>query len=662
MKETMSLRLCVRRELALAAPTRGRRPSSVLFPATLALLLGLGSASSSPAMPPVVFRQELLPDVSILKVGSLSHPALADLDNDGDLDLLAGEGSGRILYLENTGSSSAPAFMEPIAAGNPFKGIAALGAATPDLADLDGDGDLDLILGQQNGTVSYYVNSGTTGAAAFVEATGSANPFAGIDLGTDSSPCLVDLDADGDLDAAIGHWGGTVTYFANTGNAGSPAFLLRTGSADPFSAIPAPNYRYRVQPELADLDADGDLDLLFGEFYGHLWHFRNTGSSSAPAFTVVTSELGGFDVGDSSDLALGDLDADGDPDLVIGEDKGRLLYFSNTGGSSTPAFVELSSGSPFGYFDLGNWNWIEGADLDGDGDRDLALSNFSGSLAWAENTGSSSMPAYVVRFGSNSPFGDIFNTSGLLPTLGDLDDDGDFDVIFGQGDGTIRTFFNIGNATSATFLESTGTDNLFFAFDVGFFATPELADFDADGDLDCLIGRGAGGLRYFENTGTPASPVFIHRSGSSNPFAFFTTHDPEPDAVDLDGDLDVDVAIVRKYGRDVEAIPYLRNTGPLSTPGFVQQTGAANPMSTVIGPGFYASMDLADFDGDGDLDAFFIDGARRLIFFRGIKVVDIFADGFESGNTSGWSATTANFDVFGATISTSGEVEPDQEP
>ncbi len=67
-----------------------------------------------------------------------------------------------------------------------------------------------------------------------MERTGSANPFNGIDVGSVSCPELVDLDSDGDLDAAIGEFNSKILYFANTGSSSAPSFVPRTGSANPF--------------------------------------------------------------------------------------------------------------------------------------------------------------------------------------------------------------------------------------------------------------------------------------------------------------------------------------------------------------------------------------------------------------------------------------------
>src|SRR6185295_3631923 len=132
---------------------------------------------------------------------------------------------------------------------------------SPNYADLDGDGDLDVVVGGSEGTLRYYENIGTAAAPLYTERTGIANPFDGIDVGNQSAPSFVDLDHDGDFDLAVGAADGTLHYYQNTGSNTAPAYVAIVGSANPFNGI---DVGLQSVPSFSDVDGDGDLDLVVG--------------------------------------------------------------------------------------------------------------------------------------------------------------------------------------------------------------------------------------------------------------------------------------------------------------------------------------------------------------------------------------------------------------
>ncbi|WP_246195020.1 FG-GAP-like repeat-containing protein [Allochromatium palmeri] len=214
------------------------------------------------------------------------------------------------MYFENTGSASSAAFAT--AQTNPF-GLSDVGQyVVPTFADLDGDGDLDALIGEGYGNTLYFENTGSASSAAF--ATAQTNPFGLSDVGFSAAPTLADLDADGDLDALIGNSDGNTLYFENTGSASSAAFA--TAQANPFGLS---NVGSLAKPTFADLDGDGDLDALIGEWYGQTLYFENTGSATSAAFaTAQINPFGLSDVGQSAAPTLADLDGDGDLDALVG--------------------------------------------------------------------------------------------------------------------------------------------------------------------------------------------------------------------------------------------------------------------------------------------------------------------------------------------------------
>ena len=263
-------------------------------------------------------------------VGGVSYPTLADLDGDGDLDAMVGEGNGTLIFFENTGTTLAPVFTARMGTANPFNGVDVGGDSAPTFGDLDGDGDLDALVGEFYGTLKFFENTGTASAPVFIERMGTANPFNGVDVGITSSPTFTDLDGDGDLDALVGEFDGNLNYFENTGTASAPVFTARTGTANPFNGV---NVGANSNPTFADLDGDGDLDALVGEYLGTLNYYENTGTASAPVFTARTGAANPFD-GVEMDLdatpSFGDLDGDGDLDAVVGVNYGILYYLENT--------------------------------------------------------------------------------------------------------------------------------------------------------------------------------------------------------------------------------------------------------------------------------------------------------------------------------------------
>ncbi|PZD75027.1 Hemolysin, chromosomal [Acaryochloris thomasi RCC1774] len=282
-----------------------------------------------------------------INVGSDSHPTFADIDDDGDLDLLIGDFSDGILnFFENTGSASSPSYVEQTGTNNPFDGISR-SESTPTFADIDGDDDLDLVIGQSFGGLSFFENTGSATSPSYIEQTGTDNPFPSVGSNDSNSPFFADLDGDGDLDLVTGDGNGTINYVENTGSATSPSYIEQTGTNNPFDGF---NVGFESQPVLADVDGDGDLDLVVGAGSGTINFFENTGSTTSPNYieqTGTSNPFDGFNVGGESQPVLADVDGDGDLDLVVGNGPGTINFFENAGSpnGATPGPDRLS-GTP----------------------------------------------------------------------------------------------------------------------------------------------------------------------------------------------------------------------------------------------------------------------------------------------------------------------------
>jgi Bacterial Ig-like domain/Peptidase M10 serralysin C terminal/FG-GAP-like repeat/RTX calcium-binding nonapeptide repeat (4 copies)/Putative Ig domain/Bacterial Ig domain len=394
-------------------------------------------------------------------------------------------------------------FTSKTGTANPFNGIDIGIYNKPTLADIDGDGDLDLLVGEFFGTVNYYKNTGSEIAPSYTAQTGTANPFNGIDIGYLSTPTLADIDGDGDLDLLVGEQDGTVKYYKNTGTAIAPSYTEQTGTANPFNGIDIGDLS---TPTFADIDGDGDLDLLVGEYYGTLKYYKNTGSAIAPSYAVQTGTANPFDsidIGDYSAPTLADIDGDGDLDLLVGASDGTLKYYKNTGSGIAPSYtVQTGTANPFNGIDIGSYSTPTFADIDGDGDLDLLVGEYDGTLKYYKNTGSGIAPSYTVQTGTANPFNGIDIGSTSAPTFADIDGDGDLDLLVGAGDGTLKYYKNAGSAIAPSYTVQTGTANPFDGIDIGSYSKPTLADIDGDGDLDLLVGANDGTLNYYKNTGS----------------------------------------------------------------------------------------------------------------------------------------------------------------
>ena len=386
------------------------------------------------AMPRFTLDTERWQGIEIIAQLGSAHGAntmtFADLDRDGDPDLLWGDFfEPGLLYLENRGTCREPVFGEP----QPFPAEAPLktsGYNAPTTGDVDGDGDLDIVVGVLGGAFNPNISAianlyllAQTRPGVFQVQTSRLLPT--LDLGNETAVAAGDVDGDGDLDLLVGTRidptdvsTGRLYLLEHTGTARAPGFQVRR--------VPPVQGMYYVAPGLGDLDGDGDLDLLVGNWRDAVQVWRNDGAAGVARWVLGDTALVRITRGSSTAPVLVDLDGDGDLDLVIGEASGTLNFYRNDGSRRAANFV-LGSDA-WQDIDVGRRAAPAFGDLDNDGDLDLLVGGEDGGIAW-RNTGSVTAPHFVRDSALTAA---LMLPPGATPVIVDLDHDGVVDVVAGS--------------------------------------------------------------------------------------------------------------------------------------------------------------------------------------------------------------------------------------
>lgn len=360
-------------------------------------------------------------------------PTFADLDDDGDLDALVGSRYGIIkCWLNSSGELVENTFQHfpldpPSGRGSPINndlGVSPNGA--PVFADMDGDSDLDLLVGRgYNSNLAYIEYLENTGDFTYEQREGlNISPFGGVDVQNEAAPTFADIDGDGDLDAAIGgKYGHLFIYTKNEDG-------IFVDSGIPFQE--GVN-GFQIAPVFVNIDGDTDLDLFYGRNVSIGFARNNNGT-----FEAETSPL---TVGSGNNISLTfiDMDTDGDFDALVGyydneTEESIIEYYENQEGEFTLA----ATPAPFDDFSFQRsraYPNLSSADLDNDGDIDLIIS---------ETYLQSYKYATRVRFFENNGNGEFSETSDPLivdeetgfgfTSFADTDGDGDLDGFFGYGE------------------------------------------------------------------------------------------------------------------------------------------------------------------------------------------------------------------------------------
>ena len=357
--------------------------------------------------------------------------AFADFDGDGDVDLFWGDFfEPGVLLIENVGRTcSAPSFgVEPVSL--PYAdSVRTSGYNAPVPVDLDRDGRLDFAMGVLGGAFNpnrtssdnFYLWRRTAPDRFELE---TRRFLDGLDVGSESAPVIADVDGDGLLDVLVGSKidgksidTGLLYFFRNEGSARAPRLRL----ADTLRVAQA----YNQSPAVGDLDGDGRADLVLGTWSGDVLYFRGVGADWASGFVRDSAVAFRLPRGSNAMPALGDLDGDGDLDLLVGQSNGAVSWYRNEGTRSGPRFALVQE--RLGGITSGRRSAPALVDVDRDGLLDLVLGSEAGSAMLFRNAGTREAPNFVEDGSWSLPLPPI-----STPTLGDMDGDGALDLISGS--------------------------------------------------------------------------------------------------------------------------------------------------------------------------------------------------------------------------------------
>lgn len=439
---------------------------------------------------------------------------LRDYNCDGKKDIFSYVSGGVGVWL-NTSQSGSLSFEY---VSDPYVRATLLGGTVanlyvskvdiPDINDVDGDGDLDVLtFGIIGSRLEYYQNqsqelgygcdslifeiantcwghfleNGTnTNACTLLDTcsagTNVANPK-GLAKHSGSTVLSLDLNGDGVKDVLLGDvsFNNIVALYNDNKGVNMNTSMVSQDTSFPNNTLPVDIHIFPAT-FFEDLDNDGKKDLAASpntsngtENFDNIWYYKNYGTNNAPVFSHIQNDF----------LQ--------DETIELGSDAYPVLFDYNNDG-----LLDLFVGN-FGYYDFNN------------------STPYQGRIALYENTGSATQPVFEWVTNDFASISSLSLGSGIYPTFADIDNDNDIDMIIGDYDGKLHLFTNSSgdlNSMSLSLTTAQIKDDNNTTIDVGHAAKPQLFDIDNDNDLDLIIGEENGNLNFYENLGTSSNYSF----------------------------------------------------------------------------------------------------------------------------------------------------------